>query len=123
MATHAAEPSQPVLLIADADPDAREETVSALVRRFGRDYQVLSAETAQDGLDALERVAGQGGEVALVAADLRLPGMGGVEFLQRARVLHPGASRVLLVADGPVSHAGAVHRAHYAAAGHRPGPD
>jgi thioredoxin reductase (NADPH) len=33
-----------------------------------------------------------------VAADLRLPGTGGVEFLQRARALHPGASRVLLVA-------------------------
>ena len=33
-----------------------------------------------------------------MAAHLRLPGMGGVEFLQRARVLHPGASRVLLVA-------------------------
>ena len=52
MAIHAAEPSQPVLLIADSDPDARAETVSALVRRFGRDYQVLSAETAHDGLDA-----------------------------------------------------------------------
>lgn len=98
MAIHAAEPSQPVLLIADSDPDARAETVSALVRRFGRDYQVLSAETAQDGLDALQRVAGQGDEVALVAADLRLPDMGGVEFLQRARVVHQGASRVLLVA-------------------------
>ena len=98
MATHAAEPSQPVLLIADADPDARAETVSALVRRFGRDYQVLSAETAQDGLDALQQVARQGGEVALVAADLRLPDIDGVEFLQRARVLHPGAGRVLLVA-------------------------
>src|SRR5437899_1095929 len=98
MTIHAAEPSQPVLLIADADPDARAETVSALVRRFGRDYQVLSAETAQDGLDALQRVAGQGCEVALVAADLRLPDIGGVEFLQRARVLHRGAGRVLLVA-------------------------
>jgi hypothetical protein len=36
--------------------------------------------------------------VALVAADLRLPDTGGVEFLQRARALHPGASRVLLLA-------------------------
>jgi thioredoxin reductase (NADPH) len=98
MATHAVKVSQPVLLVVDADPDACTETVSALVRRFGRDYQVLSAGTAHDGLDALRRLAGQGGEVALVAADLRLPGLDGVEFLQRARALQPGASRVLLVA-------------------------
>ena len=72
--------------------------MSALVRRFGPDYQVLTAGTAQEGLDALRGLADRGGEVALVAADLRLPGVSGVEFLQRARALHPGASRVLLVA-------------------------
>jgi thioredoxin reductase (NADPH) len=98
MATRAAELGRPVLVIVDADPGAREETVSALVRRFGPDYQVLPAGTAQEGLDALRGLADRGDEVALVAADLRLPGMGGVEFLQRARALQPGASRVLLVA-------------------------
>jgi thioredoxin reductase (NADPH) len=98
MATTADGPGRPVLVIVDADPGAREETVSALVRRFGPDYQVLPAGTAQDGLDALRGLADRRGEVALVAADLRLPDIGGVEFLQRARALHPGASRVLLLA-------------------------
>jgi thioredoxin reductase (NADPH) len=98
MATAAAELRRPALIIVDADLGAREETVSALVRRFGPDYRVLSAGTAQEGLDALRGLADRGGEVALVAADLRLPGIGGVEFLQQARALHPGASRVLLVA-------------------------
>jgi thioredoxin reductase (NADPH) len=98
MATTADGPGRPVLVIVDADPGAREETVSALVRRFGPDYQVLPAGTAQDGLDALRGLADRRGEVALVAADLRLPDTGGVEFLQRARALHPGASRVLLLA-------------------------
>ena len=41
MATHAAELGRPVLVIVDADPGAREQTMSALVRRFGPDYQVL----------------------------------------------------------------------------------
>jgi thioredoxin reductase (NADPH) len=98
MATHAAELGRPVLFIVDADPAARRKTASALVRRFGPGYQVLSAGIAQDGLDALRRLSDRGREVALVAADLRLPDIGGVEFLQRARVLHRGASRVLLVA-------------------------
>ena len=68
MATTAAGLGRPVLVIVDADPGAREETVSALVRRFGPDYQVLPTGTAQEGLDALRGLADRGDEVALVAA-------------------------------------------------------
>jgi thioredoxin reductase (NADPH) len=81
----------------DADPQARMMAESALARRFAPDYQVMSADTTHGGLDALERLADHGGDVALVAADLHLPGMGGVEFLERAHALHPGCWRVLLV--------------------------
>src|SRR5215204_3661326 len=90
-------PGPPVLFIADADRAARVATESALLRRFAPDYRVLTADSAQAGLDALARLAHQGDEVALVAADLRLPGMDGVEFLERAHALHRGASRALLV--------------------------
>jgi thioredoxin reductase (NADPH) len=88
----------PVLFVVDADPQARAETESALARRFGTDYQVLSTDAPQGGLEALERLAAGGSDVALVAADLHLPGMDGVEFLERAHTLHPRAARVLLVA-------------------------
>lgn len=87
-----------MLCIVDADPDARAEVESALIRRFGADYQVLSASTSEAGLEALQRLADQGDDVALVAADLHLPGIGGIELLGRARQLHPGCCRVLLVA-------------------------
>jgi thioredoxin reductase (NADPH) len=88
----------PVLFIVDADQEARGVTESALVRRFGADYRVLAVGTPQDGLDRLQRLADRGDQVALVAADLHLPGMDGVQFLERAHVLHAGSSRVLLVA-------------------------
>jgi thioredoxin reductase (NADPH) len=91
-------PGLPVLFIADADREARLAIQSSLLRRFGPDYQVLTADSSQAGLDALARLAHQGDEVALVAADLRLPGMDGVKFLERARALHRRASRALLVA-------------------------
>ena len=94
----AAAPGSPVLFIVDADPQARVVAESALARRFGPDYRVLAAGTPQDALSALQRLADQGGEVALVAADLHLPGMDGVEFLERAHALHPRSWRVLLVA-------------------------
>jgi thioredoxin reductase (NADPH) len=88
----------PVLFLVDADPQARVVTESALDRRFGPDYRVLAADTPRGGLEALERLAAGGGDVPLVAADLRLPGMDGVEFLRRAHALHPRAARVLLMA-------------------------
>lgn len=91
-------PGSPVLFIADADRVARVATESALTRRFGPDYQVVAVDSAAAGLGALARLARQGAEVALVAADLRLPETDAVEFLHRARTLHPSASRALLVA-------------------------
>lgn len=87
----------PVLFVADADPLARVALESALTRRFGPDYRVLAVGTPEDALTELRRLADEGGEVALVAADLRLPGMDGVDFLQRAHALHPGSWRVLLL--------------------------
>ena len=92
-----AEAGSPVLFIVDGDQEARLVTESALVRRFGADYRVLAAGAAKDGLDRLQRLADRGDQVVLVAADLHLPGMDGVQFLERAHVLHPGSSRVLLL--------------------------
>lgn len=88
----------PVLFIVDADQEARIATESALLRRFAPDYRVLTADSPEAGLDLLERLAHRGEQVALVAAELRLPGMDGVEFLERAHALDRGVVRALLVA-------------------------
>ena len=92
-----ASPGSPVLLIVDADQQARATLETALRRRFGADYRVLVAESAEAGLATPERLAREGAEVALIAADLKLPGMVGVDFLEGAHALHPDASRALLV--------------------------
>jgi thioredoxin reductase (NADPH) len=96
--TDTAGPAPPALLIVDADTQARAVTEAALARRFGADYRLVTADSHQAGLDILEQLAGRGDQVALVAADLHLPGMDGVAFLEQAHLLHRGASRVLLVA-------------------------
>ena len=96
--TGATAPGLPALLIVDADAQARAATEAALARRFGADYHILTADAPQAGLDILEGLADRGEQVALVAADLHLAGVDGVEFLERAHLLHRDASRVLLVA-------------------------
>jgi thioredoxin reductase (NADPH) len=91
------DPATPVLYVADADPDARSVTESALLRRFAPDYRVLTAGSADTALETLHGLAQRGEQVALMAVDLRLPGTTGVDVLQRAHAWHPTASRVVLV--------------------------
>jgi thioredoxin reductase (NADPH) len=83
----------PVVFICDGDAEALERIAAALTRRFGADYQIRTAGTGPEGLEILERFRNDGVPVALVAADET-----GIPFLERAHVLHPHASRVLLVA-------------------------
>jgi thioredoxin reductase (NADPH) len=94
------QPDRPVLLVVDAATEDLRQVEGALERRFGTDYRVWTASTPDAGLDGLTRLAREGAPVALVAADLHLPGLGAVEFLRRAQALHPGAGRALLVAMG-----------------------
>src|SRR5438876_477980 len=91
-------PDAPVHLLIDADEPARLRTEAALARRFGSDYSVRAAANPEDGLAMLEQLRDQRQDLALVAADLRLPGIDGIEFLRRAHGLHPHAFRLLLVA-------------------------
>jgi thioredoxin reductase (NADPH) len=93
-----AAPDPPVLFIVDAGQESRVAMETALRRRFALDYRIVAADSAEAGLAALDRLARDGAQVALVAADLRLPDIDGVEFLGRAQLLHPGARRMLLVA-------------------------
>jgi thioredoxin reductase (NADPH) len=91
----------PVIFLVDDNPADLGELERAMRRRFGADYRVIAEALPEAGLAALERLATQGEEVALVGAGLRLPGLDGVEFLARARALHRGAARALLVPMDP----------------------
>src|SRR3712207_5149932 len=90
--------TDPVVLVVDHDTRELAAFERALRRRYGTDYRVLAERSPEAALDLLERLAEGGEDVALVAADLHLPGTDGVEFLERARALHTGVVRALLVA-------------------------
>src|SRR5919112_6083599 len=90
--------TDPVLLIIDDEPRELATFERALKRRYGADYRVMAERSPETALGLLERLADRGEDVALVAADLRLPGTDGVEFLVQASALHPGVVRTLLVA-------------------------
>lgn len=58
----------------------------------------MRAESGESALDALRELKLRGDLVAVVLADYRMPRMNGIEFLEQALDVYPGARRVLLTA-------------------------
>ena len=61
----------------------------------GEGYPLLALETAEEGMEELKR---QNYDVIIV--DYRLPGMDGLEFLNRIKDSHPNALTLLITAYG-----------------------
>jgi thioredoxin reductase (NADPH) len=90
--------ARPILLAVDDDVSVLEAVVQDLRRQYGSEYRVMRAASGQAALDTLTQVKARQEPVALLLSDQRMPGMTGVEFLERAREQYPDARRVLLTA-------------------------
>ncbi len=90
--------AKPVILAVDDDPQVLRAVERDLRRNYAREYRVLRADSGQSALDTLEKVQERGDPVALMLVDQRMPRMSGVEFLEEARGMFPGAKRALLTA-------------------------
>ena len=85
------------LLIVDDDEQLRQ----TLERRFKR--QGLAVTAAADGEEALAKAAHSRWDVALL--DLHLPGMNGIELLDKLKELQPELEALLLTAHGSIETA------------------
>lgn len=90
--------SKPIIFSVDDDPQVLRSLKRDLRNAYKEDYRIISTDSANEGLEALEELKKKGEEVALFISDQRMPEMLGVEFLERARPLYPEAKRVLLTA-------------------------
>src|SRR5215469_9416596 len=75
--------------------DDEEMSLTAFARAFGDRFRILTAETAQEGLQLLEL---HKDDIGLLMTDQRMPGEKGVWLLERARRLRPRIIRVLVTA-------------------------
>jgi thioredoxin reductase (NADPH) len=87
----------PVLLVVDDDPRTRGFVEAELDKRYGSDYQVLVAGSAQEALRLLAALRDDGRPVAIVLAEHWMADTTGTELLGRVREFHRTAQRVLLV--------------------------
>jgi thioredoxin reductase (NADPH) len=90
--------ARPILLAIDDDINVLEAVVQDLRRHYGAEYRVMRAASGQAALDTLAELKTRQEPVALLLSDQRMPGMAGVEFLERSRTFFPEAKRVLLTA-------------------------
>ena len=89
---------KPVILTVDDDISVLEALVQDLRRHYGSGYRIIRATSGQSGMEVLEELKRRGEAIALLLSDQRMPGMSGVEFLEKSIALVPGAKRVLLTA-------------------------
>lgn len=76
------------LLLVDDDPSI----LSALRRQLRNDdYEILTATDGQKGLELLAH-----NKIDVIVSDQRMPGMTGVEFLRKVKILHPDTVRIVL---------------------------
>ncbi|MEU0729616.1 FAD-dependent oxidoreductase [Streptomyces sp. NPDC006140] len=94
----AADTARTVIMTVDDDPGVSRAVARDLRRRYGAAYRIVRAESGESALEALRELKLRGDLVAVILADYRMPQMNGIEFLEQALDVYPGARRVLLTA-------------------------
>jgi DNA-binding NtrC family response regulator len=90
-------PTRGRILIVDDESNARA-ALSEILREEG-----YATETAADGFKALGKLEEFSPDVILT--DLKMPGLDGIAFMEKARSLAPGAAFVVMTAFGTISSA------------------
>ncbi|MDZ7627679.1 MAG: sigma-54 dependent transcriptional regulator [Parvularculaceae bacterium] len=85
------------ILIVDDDPTQRR-LMRAVCEKAG--YPVLQSDSGEAALQLLQGEQGQ--EVSLVMLDLRMPGLGGMETLKRAKAYRDDLPVIVLTAQGGI---------------------
>ena len=94
----AAGPPRAAIVTVDDDPNVSRAVARDLRRRYGEQHRIIRAESADQALEALREMKLRGDLVAVILADYRMPQMNGIEFLEAAMDIYPGARRALLTA-------------------------
>jgi thioredoxin reductase (NADPH) len=114
--TEAGTPRTAIITV-DDDPGVSRAVARDLRRRYGEQHRIVRAESGDSALDALRQMKLRGDQVAVILADYRMPQMNGIEFLERAMDIYPGAKRVLLTAyadtDAAINAINVVDLDHY----------
>jgi thioredoxin reductase (NADPH) len=91
---------KPIILGVDHDQRSLEILERDMTRRYGADYEVLSASSPLEAVRLQKRLASEQRTIALTIAYQWMPEMTGIELLSQARDHDPGAMRALMIDVG-----------------------
>ena len=97
--------AKPFILTVDDDPAVLRAIERDLRGKYAANYRIVRAESGKAALELLIQIKDRNEDTALILADQRMPEMEGVQFLAKAREIHPDARRVLLTAYADTSAA------------------
>lgn len=89
---------KPVILTVDDDPAVLQSISRDLRKQYGDRFRIIRADSGASALEATEQLKLRGDTIALFLADQRMPGMSGVEFLEKGSKVFSKAKRALLTA-------------------------
>jgi thioredoxin reductase (NADPH) len=92
--------TEPILFVVHDDPESLAAVASALQRRFGADYRILTDVCPTSALARLERACAESEPVALVIAGVSTAEMTALDWLARVHELCPRAARCALISYG-----------------------
>ena len=90
--------AKPIILTIDDDVTVSQAISRDLRSRYSDRYRIVRSNSGAEALAAIEELAGRDLPIALIVSDHRMPQMTGIELLDKARPLAPGAKLVLLTA-------------------------
>ena len=85
------------VLFVDDDP----QLLAAFGRAFRKRFDLHTAQSGDQGIELIR----SGAPFAAVVADMRMPGMNGVEFLSQVQILAPDTTRIMLTGQADLDTA------------------
>ena len=89
---------RPIIFSIDDNPQVLRAITRDLRKQYGKEYKIISTESANEALESLTDLKNSSDVVAMFVCDQRMPEMEGVEFLEKAIKIFPKAKRILLTA-------------------------
>jgi len=84
------------ILCVDDEEGVLQALQQQLDARFGSECEIALAQSGDDALELLDELEAEGEKVAVVIADQIMPGMKGVELLERVNARSPLTTKILL---------------------------
>lgn len=101
----------------DDEPHVLNAIERDLRGRYHNEYRILKAGSGSEALETTRQLKQRNDPISLFLVDQRMPGMSGIEFLEKAIELYPRARKVLLTAyadtDAAIASINKVGLDHY----------